>query len=93
MAKPDRIAVRLGDLVTLRITADSQVLLKRDLTVEQLRDTITELADGINTLHATTLIALTNALGDVPVSQGGTCECVFCDLKRLRDQLRAPQLH
>ncbi len=88
-AKPDRIAVRIGDTVTLRITADQHILLKKGLTDEQLRATITELADGINTLHATTLIALTNAFGDSPP----VCECPYCDLRKLRDQLSAPQLH
>lgn len=91
--KPDRIAVRLGDVTTLRITADQQILLKKDLTVEQLRDTVKELADGIMTLHATTLIALTNAFGDTPIADNGACTCGACDLRRLRDQLSAPQLH
>ena len=89
-AKPDRFGVRLGERFTLRVTGDGQILLAKDLTVEELRDTITELARGLVILHGVTLTALEAAFdGSVP---NGTCACPNCNLMRLRDQLAGPTL-
>jgi len=91
MNRPDRVGVLIEGKSTCRITADGAVLLKKDLTVEELRATVVELANGLNTLHSTTLIALTDALGDkVPKDE---CLCAACNLMRLRDLLAAPVLH
>lgn len=90
IAKPDKFAVRLGEKVTLRATYDSHILLHKDLSIEELRDTVTELAQGILTLHGVTLDALQQAFGDR--SANGMCPCPNCNLMRLRDQLAGPTL-
>ena len=90
IAKPDRFGVRLGERFTLRVTGDGQILLAKDLTVEELRDTITELAQGLVILHGVTLTALQQAFEGMQV---GSCPCAKCNLIRLRDQLAGPTLN
>lgn len=90
IAKPDRFAVRLGERFTLRVTDEGQILLAKDLSIEELRETVTELAQGLVVLHGVTLTALEEAFaGSVP---NGACPCPNCNLMRLRDSLSAPTL-
>lgn len=90
IAKPDRFAVRLGEKVTLRVTHDGRILLANHLNRRELRETVTELAQGLVILHGVTLTALEQAFGDRPAN--GACPCPNCNLMRLRDSLSAPTL-
>ncbi len=90
MAKPDICAVRLGEVVTLRITHDQRILLREDLSIEQLRETLTYLAKGMLIMRNTTLVALEQAYGDDETN--GDCGCPSCNLIRLRDLLIGPTL-
>ncbi len=90
IAKPDRFGVRLDERFTLRVTGDGEILLAEGLTIEELRDTIVSLAQGLATLHGVTLTALEQAFGDRPAN--GACPCPNCNLMRLRDSLSAPTL-